>query len=274
MSVSLRAARKSAKSYTVHVNDTNGLLAVTQEGADAVTGSGSKAILITGNLADIKSSLATLTDTDAIAGQDTITLSASSLLGGTAQNDTINVTVNGPPVVTAPTSVSTSAGKPTAISGVSLSETGSTLGKSFTVTLQDTNGLLSATGGLGAGVSGTGTTSLTISGNLVEVNSALATLSDTDSVSPSDVISISSTDSLGGIGSGSIAVNVTSAPVITAPSTATIGVNQADSLGAITLAENGALPTALFKITLSDISGLLSATASGAATVSGGGTIL
>ena len=70
----------------------------------------------------------------------------------------------------------------TAIAGVSLSESGALAGETFTVTLSDTTGDLSATG---TAVSSASTHSLTISGSLAQVNDDLATLTDTDaSASP------------------------------------------------------------------------------------------
>ena len=123
------------ESYTVTLTDTHGLLALNQSGADVVTGSSSTDVTITGALTDIDNTLATLKDTDATAGSDTIALSATSAHGGAGTPFDIAVTVNGPPVILAPTSVGTSAGRPTAITGVSISETGNTSGESFTVVL-------------------------------------------------------------------------------------------------------------------------------------------
>ena len=77
---------------------------------------------------------------------------------------------------------------------MSLSETGSTGSETFTVTLTDTNGDLSATG---TGVSGSGTTSLTITGSLSLVNTDLGTLTDTDSTRVPDTISVNASDSFG-----------------------------------------------------------------------------
>src|SRR5208337_2683826 len=111
-----------------------------------------------------------LTDTDGTTPSDTITLNASDSFGNTAALQTIAVTVNGLPVITAPASATLGVGETGAISGVSLSESGDTSGETFTVTFADANGDLSATG---IGVSGPETTSLTITGSLSQVNSDL-----------------------------------------------------------------------------------------------------
>ena len=91
----------------------------------------------------------------------------------------IAVTVNGQPVIAAPSSVEAPADEATPIPGVSISETGDTNTETFTVVLIDDNGDgdLSASG---SGVYGNGTTSLTVVGSLAQVNNDLATLKDTD----------------------------------------------------------------------------------------------
>ena len=74
---------------------------------------------------------------------------------------TVIATDVGAPTLTAPLSATVNQGAAALITGVSLAEIANVAGETFTVTLADTNGLLSATG---TGVSGSGTTSLTISG--------------------------------------------------------------------------------------------------------------
>jgi hypothetical protein len=116
--------------------------------------------------------------------------------------------------ISAPASATVGQGQATAISGVSLSESGNTAGETFTVTLADTNGALSAsaTGG-GDVVSGSGTTSLAIAGSLAQVNSVLGTLTDTDATTPSDTITVNAGDSLGNTASPqTIAVTVNGGP--------------------------------------------------------------
>ena len=88
-------------------------------------------------------------------------------------------------------------GVASAIANVSVSESGAIAGETFTVVLGDSYGLLSATG---AGVSGAGTTQLVVTGSLAQVNAALGTLTDTDSVVADDTITLNITDSLGNTG--------------------------------------------------------------------------
>jgi autotransporter passenger strand-loop-strand repeat protein len=248
--------------FTVKLGDSNGLLAATGAG---ITGSGSKALTLSGSLAQVNADLATLTDTDTTAGADKITLAATDGLGNVAAG-TISVAAssNLVPVFTAPTTKTLGLGRPAAISGVSLAETGSTGGESFTVRLSDASGLLSATG---AGVSGAGSTALTISGSLAQVNADLATLQDTAHTAGADTITLTATDSFGGKASSEIAVAVDGLPIITAPATAVFGQGHSAAIAGVSIAESGAGAT--FTVHLTDATGLLSATGAG---VSGAGT--
>ena len=96
----------------------------------------------------MNSDLGTLKDSDGTATSgtpDTITCQRHSF-GNAATAQTIAVTVNGAPVIAVPGAQTVALGTATAIAGVSLAETGNTTGsETFTVTLKDSNGLLSAT---------------------------------------------------------------------------------------------------------------------------------
>ena len=104
---------------------------------------------------------------------------------------------------------------------MSLAESGSTSDETFTVTLSDGQGKLSATTsaeGGGGSISGSGTTSLTITGTLSQVNADLATLSDTDPSSGSDTITLTAKDSFNNSAQQqTIAVTASGLPVLTAP---------------------------------------------------------
>lgn len=102
--------------------------------------------------------------------------------------------VNGAPAIAAPGSEVVGQGHATAISGVRLSETGNTVGETFRAIASDSQGILSATG---TGVSGSGTTTLTLLGSLAQVNADLATLKDTDGTVAPDTIKLNASDSLG-----------------------------------------------------------------------------
>src|SRR6202453_4393708 len=178
--------------------------------------------MITGSLDEVNNVLGTLTDTDSAAAPDTIQLRATDELHNAAAPASIAVTVQTLMLnITAPASAVIGQGLPTAIGGVSLSETGALPGEMFTVTLSDINpaGSLFATG---AGVSGFGTT-LTINGSLAEVNADLATLTETETAPGSDTITVNASDSLNNHATpATIATTTNGLPVITAPAAATV----------------------------------------------------
>ena len=104
------------------------------------------------------------------------------------------------PVITVPGAQTFDVNEATAITGVGVSESGNTSGETFTVTLTDTHGDLSANTSLAGGggtITGSGTTSLTLIGTLSQVYSDLGTLSDTDGTTGSDTIKVNATDGFG-----------------------------------------------------------------------------
>ena len=135
-----------------------------------------------------------VTPGQAVTTSFTIADTDTALATATDSTTTVVATDVGAPTLTAPLTATVNQGAPTLIAGLSLAEIANVTGETFTVTLTDTNGLLSATG---TGVSGAGTTSLTITGALATVNSDLATLSDTDATTPSDTITLNAVDSFG-----------------------------------------------------------------------------
>jgi len=182
-------------------------------GGGTITGTGTTALTIVGTLAQVKADLTTLTDTDGNLSADTITINASDSAGATATPASIAVSVNAPPVITAPPSVSVDENVGSPVAGVSIADPDAvSAGETLTVTLADTDGLLSAnTGALGGGgtINGSGTTSLTIVGTLAQVNADLSTLADTDSSLTDDSIAINANDGRGGVaGTKTIDVSV------------------------------------------------------------------
>ena len=191
--------------------------------------------------------------------------------------DTIGVPQSGTPSIAAPTVVTVGVGQPAAISGVSISESPTTLDETFMVTLSDTYGVLSAAGGV---ASNRGTT-LTINGSLTQVDSDLSTLTDTDATAGSDTITVNARDSNSGTASQqSIAVTVNVPPTITAPTTATVTQNQASAIAGVSVAETGNTTSGeSFTVVLADTNGVLSANTGaigggGMITPSSGGTTL
>jgi hypothetical protein len=248
----------AGETFTVTLSDTAGRLAASGSG---LSGSGTTSLTISGSLAQVNADLATLTDTDATAGSDTIILGASDSFGNSATSASIAVTAGATPVITAPASATVGVKHAGSIPGVSLAEAGAMSSTTFTVTLADTVGKLSATG---TGVSGAGTHALTITGSLTQVNADLATLTDTSLTAGTEVITVGAADSLGDTAAGaSIAVTVNAAPVITAPATAEITEGKATAIAGVGISESGVTTGETFTVALSDTVGALSATGTG-----------
>ncbi len=254
-----------SETFTVTLSDNAGLLSATGTG---VTGSGTRNLTLTGSLAQVNADLATLKDTDGTAGADTITINARDSFGNVATVGTIGLGVSARPIITVPGAQLLGVGQPRTIAGVSLTEAYAVTGETFTVTVSDNRGLLSA---VGPGVSGSGTTHLTLTGSLAQVNAALAALSDTDNVVTSDSITISALDSFGNSAAGqSIALSVNGLPAISAPAGSVIGIGQAASIAGVGINEAGNTAGGeIFTASLVAATGLLSATGTG---VSGSGT--
>ena len=186
----------------------------------------------------------------------------------------------GTPSISAPPTATVGVNQADPLGGITIAETPASAGETFTLTLSDGSGQLSANTGAtdGGGTitpSGGGTT-LTISGTLLQVNADLTTLTDTVSTTPSDTVSLALSDGNGGTASpASIVVGVNGPPAIelVGGDTATVAQNQASSIGGLfTLIETGNVTTSgeTFSLIVSDGAGLLAASTSA---TNGGGTI-
>ena len=177
------------------------------------------------------------------------------------------------PVLIAPASALVQQNQASPVSGGSVSDANA--GATVTVTLTDSNGLLSAntnaTGG-GGTVTGGGSTCLSIAGTPVQVNADLSTLTDQDGTLAADTLAVNASDSAGGTATpATISVTVNAPPVIAAPASALVQQNQATVVTGISVADADAVSAGeTITVTLSDAGGLLSA--SGAGTITGTGT--
>ena len=263
----------AGETFTVIVADTNGLLTVTP-GSAGVSNNDSKSVTITGSLGAVSTALGTLSDMDSTPGTDTITVNATDSFGNVATQTATTITVNGDPVITAPTAETIGVGKAALIPGGSLTESGTTAGETFTVIVADTDGLLTVTPG-SAGVSNNDSKSVTITGSLGAVSTALGTLSDTDSTPGTDTITVNATDGFGNVATQTTTtITVNTAPILTTPAQ-TIDVDLTDPITGVVVTETGNTSGEVFTVTLSDSNGDLSANMSapgGGGTINGSGT--
>ena len=264
--------------FSITLSDTHGDFSATASGTATVGGGGTTSLTIHGTLADINNTLATLKDTDASTSADTVTINATDVASSAAATPaTIAVTVNGAPSISAPSSATVAQNVATAISGVSVSETGNTSGETFTVVVSDNAGVLSAntgaTGGGGTITPSNSNKTLTIAGTLSQVDADLTTLKDDESSTSADTLSVSATDSFGNSATKSLPVTVTPASghlAVAAPTAATIGVGRAGAIAGVSITELPTTAGETFTVTLSNGAGVLSATT---AVSGGGGTI-
>ena len=203
----------AGETFTVKLADTNGLLAATGTG---VSGSGTADLTISGTLSQVNTDLGTLKDTDSTAGPDTLTVNASDSFGNVATAKTIAVTATTSPVITVPGAQTLGINQLATITGVSLAESGATGSETFTATVTDSTGVLTATGGV---QSNSGHT-LTFTGlSLTTLNADLATLKDSDGTAGPDTITVNASDSFGNSATAqTIAVTANGVPVIAVPS--------------------------------------------------------
>ena len=182
----------ATETFTVTLHDNSGNLSAT--GGSEITGNSTNTLTITGPLTTINTDLATLTDTNTTPGIDNISVNATDSFNISAAQQTVDVTVNGAPSIAAP-SQAQHVSQSDPLSGVSVSETGNTAGETFTVTLHDATGILSATGG--SEITGNDSHDLTITGSLSTVNSDLATLQDAVGAAGNATVTVNASDSFG-----------------------------------------------------------------------------
>jgi beta-glucanase (GH16 family) len=193
------------------------------------------------------------------------------------------------PVLTTPATLQVQTGVATTVAGVSVAANWP--GGDFTVTVSDSEGLLQTSATTDVFTSGEGTTSITLIGNLVPINAALATLTYQGQSAGSENLWISATDPQGQQSLTSLVVTdgagtppvtpppvtpppVTTptgtTPVVNTPGTFTLaaGTNEALSGVSVTDSQMSSDPT----VVISDSTGLLHTTATSGVTEQGEGT--
>ena len=171
--VSVADSDSSALTTTLSV--AHGILNVTA--GPGVTGNGTASVTIAGTAAQINAALAGLAYTGNLNfnGADTLTVATND--GTATDTDTIAITVNpvnDAPINTVPAAQTVAEDTTLPIAGVSVADIDSS---ALTTTLRVSSGTLNVTAG--AGVTGNGTGSVTITGTAAQINTALAGLAYT-----------------------------------------------------------------------------------------------
>ena len=214
------SANDAADSFTATLYVADGVLTVvngtggdTFQASSVTVGGGdgdgsAQELTITGSLSNVQAALdhVQYTPTSNFAGTDTVTFTALSTeeasVGGKASSDatpvTASITVTGTavPVIGVPGAQTLDVNETTAITGISLSESGSTPGETFVLTLTDTNGILAANPSptVTSTDSGHG---LILFGTLSQIYNDLGTVTDTDPTAGADTITVRAVDGLG-----------------------------------------------------------------------------
>jgi hypothetical protein len=255
------------------LSDSSGLLSANTSGTGGggtITGAGTTTLTIAGTLAQVNADLATLTYQAGAAGSDSIAVATSDDRGGSTDN-TIAVTVNSQLATAAPTSVSGLAGTAIAVSGISVSDPGVSA-LDLTVALSDSAGLLSVNAGVSGGggtITGEGTTALTMTGTVAQIDADLSTLSYQAGAAGSDVIDVATSDTTGASNTNQIDITIATQLATSAPASISGLAGTAIAVSGISVSDPGVTGPDV-TVALSDSAGLLSVNASVAG---GGGTI-
>jgi hypothetical protein len=182
-------ASSNAGAMYLHIGDTSGSLAASYPGGGggvAAPGSGSNSITFQGSYADVQAILNGLTYTAAATGgSDTIAFDVWNQ-AGVETTGSVPVTVmaggggggggGGGPVLTEPSSVSVAAGGTVAVSGSDSDSFAQANPGALYLGISDTGGTLTATDASGHAVAGSGSNSIALSTDYVDVNAILGSL--------------------------------------------------------------------------------------------------
>jgi hypothetical protein len=264
------AAAPTGETFTAQLSDAGGLLSASAAGGAGESGAGTTTLVLTGSLAQVNAALATVTVDEGPATSDTLTLSVSDSLGGSAKSAGATIASVGVLTLTAPASASVATGAFSGVAGLSLAEAGAVSGETFTVQASDAVGVITANG---AGVRGSDTTQVTMTGTLAQVDAALAGLAVSEPQGSADTLTLTATDSFGGTSRSAVSLLAAGAPRIAAPASAVVPISRAIAISGLQLAETNAGSSELYTLTATDTAGAITVGTSGGATVGGSGSL-
>jgi len=195
-----------------------------------VTGNGTANVTVSGALSDVNNALANLTYTPTIGynGSDTLSLSDTDSSDGLSGSSNVAITVSPvAPSITVPAPVVVPMNGTLPFAGANLITVADISGTNEQMTLQVSHGMLTLTPGTLV-ISGNGSASVTVSGPLATLNTALATLvyTPTPGYSGGDTLSLSDKDTTDALsGAASVPITVEGAPTVSTPTTVTVTEN-------------------------------------------------
>ena len=270
ISLSLPGSPPSGTQVSVVLGDASGQLAIGNAGSATLAGNDSTQLTLSGDLASVNAALATLQFTG--TSGDQLTLSAG-VAGGATVSQTIGIIAEAPQISAA--DFLASEDSPTGVPGISITDPyAQAQGALVTLRVSDSSGILAAAG---AGVTGNGSTSLTLSGTAAEINQELSTLEYTRTapgLAP-ETLALALSDPFGESATASV---LASAPPlsIVAPGDVITPYGMAVALTGLGLTDPALGPSEWVSVTLSDPAGVLSAPslAGGGVTIGQTGALL
>jgi hypothetical protein len=170
-------------------------------------------------------------------------------------------------------SVTSTPGVAVAVTPLQVYQEGAFNGEAYTFTLSDSAGLITVGAGGGtAGVSGSGTTDVTLSGTLAAINDALDTVTLEEPTAASDSLVLSVVDPLGITASQTVPISSTPGqPTLVVPATLSVTTGVAFAVPALSFSEPGDLAGDVFTLQAQEDNGTgrLNASAAGGATITG-----
>jgi hypothetical protein len=238
--ITLTDAEAGSNSDTLTLTVGDGALTLDSTSGLTVSGNGTSSITVSGTLANLDSGLNGLvyTPTSGFHGSDSLHLSLTDPGDSLTGTGTVALTVNAPtaPTITAPTTTIVVTENSNVVfsstKGDAITFTDSFAGSNAdTLTLIVSEGTLTLGSTTNVTITGNGSSSLTVSGTVANLNSAVNGLTYTPSSNfiGSDSLKISLADAGDSLtGSTSVSLSVTSPtqpPTVTDPSTATVNEN-------------------------------------------------
>ncbi len=164
---------------TVSVTDSNGALFANASGGGSVAGVGSNRLTLTGTVAQVDATLASLTFLAPNAGTDTIDVTATDQFRATT-TQAVTVTIAPVPLtgatINSPVAITALVGASSGLGGLSITDPIATAsGATVTLTLSTAIGTLGVKNPAGGAiVTGDGTDTITLTGTVAQINASLA----------------------------------------------------------------------------------------------------
>ena len=228
--ISVADPNGTSEQFNLAVND--GVLKVATTTGLTVNGNGTGSVMLTGSLSNLNTALATLTYTpnSNFSGPDTLIATDEDTLDSLSTTAIIPISVfEVPPTITAPTTVNVPGNVPFSFTTANKISVADASGTSEQLTLAVNEGVLNLPSATGLTVNGNGTASVTVTGSLSNLNTALTTLVYTPKhgFAGSDTLTVTDEDTVDTFSAGTtITLTVTLIPpTITAPTSLGVAEN-------------------------------------------------